>query len=903
MNSKKENLEALEGAPAELDNHYDYNSCVFKTKTLSNKEAIKTEAFDNNANQQPKTNPSEVNQFIKYYINYAGSALKDFEEPGLFQLNILDVKDRMSFQRFNLDNAEAISEVAIACSEVGSNVYIEGRTIRFDSSKNSGRGTKKDTALVFALVVDNDSDNGKGGSFFLEPSIRVETSPGNTQDWYFLKNAVFAEQGDRLGKHVKLVAGGDHCTGVITQCYRFAGTVNHVNETKRVRGRVDSETKILSVGRAYSVEELENALNSSVKNIENIQPNVQRKTQTHSIEKLLSRCGNDRKSIENELNRQSAPDRSARFHGLVGKLVNFRFSIDEIVTLFNHYPESCWYEKYKSRIEKEIERSYNKFKSSDSFNEYEDNLTAKNSYIVTISSGELAEQADQAEAILIKRCVDLYQRGGEIVRPCEVETASFHGYLAKTTSLVKITEAAMIDDLSRHVIFQKYNQKKNGFDRIDPPPGIAKTILSRQGRSPFLVVSGVVSVPLINKSGNIVTKHGYDPDTRLYLSALPNLPFIPENPTREDALAQLELINNLLDEFPFVDEASRSAALSAIITASCRSAMPVAPMHVTTAPTPGSGKSYLIDIVSLIATGEKCPVTAVSKSTDELEKRLDGSLLDGATIICLDNINGELYNDRLCQAIERPVLEVRRLGASDKQKIENKATIFATGNNITLRGDLSRRSIICRLDAAIERPEQRQFKKRPDQKIMNDRGAYIVACLIIVRAYHIAGKPNILPRLPSFEEWSDKIRSALVWLGCADPLDTMRIIQADDPEYQTRQLIYTILHETFGERPVTVKEMITLAQETYNAGLDDDSGHTTTRKLRNPELADALSSICGRSRDASPEVVGKWFRGNKGRITDGLQLLSISHSKGAKWYVRRLNSEGGDTGDRGGCFS
>jgi putative DNA primase/helicase len=903
MNSKKENLEALEGAPAELDNYYDYNNEITSTKTLDNKEAIKTENIDNNANQQPKTNPSEVNKFINHFMNFTTSALKDFEYPGSLQLSILDRTGRFSSQRFSPDAVELMPDVAIESSKVGRNVYIEGRTIRFDAPRNFGRGKKEDTALVLALVVDNDSDNGKGGSFFLEPSIRVETSPGNTQDWYFLEKAVPAEQGERLGKHLKSVAGGDHCTGVITQCYRFAGTVNYVNETKRVRGRVDSETKILSVGRAYSVEELENALNSSVKNIENIQPNVQRKTQTHSIEKLLSRCGNDRKSIENELSLQSAPDRSRKFHGLVARLKKFGLSCEQIITLIKNFPESCWHEKYKGRIEAEVERSFDKIKL-DKYSCSDEPVTKCSSKpIIIIKGGGLADEADKAEAILLQSKIDLYQRAGEIVRPCVIETAIYQGHVTKHIVLTKVSEASLTDDLSRTVRCEKYCEKKQKTSEINPPIHLAKTILSRRGRYKFPVMAGVVSVPIVKQGGGIVFKEGYDPESRLFIGALPNMPNIPENPNWEDASHALKTLNCLLEEFPFINDASRSVGLSAVITPVCRSMVSTAPMHVATAPTPGSGKSFLVDCASLIATGSKCAVTAVPKSDDELEKRLDGSLLDGAPIICLDNVNGELAGDKLCQAIERPVIDIRRLGASDKQKIDNTATIYATGNNIILRGDLSRRAIIARLDAAMERPEQRQFNQRPDKLIIANRGVYIAACLVIVRAYEMAGRPNVLSPLASFEDWSNTIRSALVWLGCADPVETMRAIQKDDPEHQTRQLVFAILFETFRERPVTVKEMITIAQETYNTAYEDDADHSTTRKLRNPELADALSTIGGRSRDISPDILGKWLRSNKERITDGLQLLSISHSKGAKWYVRRLNSGGGIRGDQGGCFS
>ena len=59
------------------------------------------------------------------------------------------------------------------------------------------------------------------------------------------------------------------------------------------------------------------------------------------------------------------------------------------------------------------------------------------------------------------------------------------------------------------------------------------------------------------------------------------------------------------------------------------------------------------------------------------------------------------------------------------------------------------------------------------KSILDDRGKYIAACLTICRAYIVAGRPGVLPRLASFEAWSDTVRSALVWLGKADPLDTM----------------------------------------------------------------------------------------------------------------------------------
>ena len=67
-------------------------------------------------------------------------------------------------------------------------------------------------------------------------------------------------------------------------------------------------------------------------------------------------------------------------------------------------------------------------------------------------------------------------------------------------------------------------------------------------------------------------------------------------------------LDGLLDEFPFKDgggpkSVDRAVALSELLTPVLRGAMPTAPMHLANAPQPGTGKSYLADLASCIATG------------------------------------------------------------------------------------------------------------------------------------------------------------------------------------------------------------------------------------------------------------------------------------------------------------
>ena len=70
-----------------------------------------------------------------------------------------------------------------------------------------------------------------------------------------------------------------------------------------------------------------------------------------------------------------------------------------------------------------------------------------------------------------------------------------------------------------------------------------------------------------------------------------------------------------------------------------------------------------------------------------------------------------------------------------------------------------------------------------------DRGRYIASALTICRAYLAAGSPGCLPRLASYGPWSDRVRSALVWLGMANPVETMAQLAADDPVREAQSMV------------------------------------------------------------------------------------------------------------------
>jgi putative DNA primase/helicase len=511
--------------------------------------------------------------------------------------------------------------------------------------------------------------------------------------------------------------------------------------------------------------------------------------------------------------------------------------------------------------------------------------------IIRIVAGELAEITRQAERTILSS--GIYQRGPFLVRAVIQEVDAAHGRKTKTAQLIQLDKAYLRLVLAEAARWERYNIRKNDWLATDPPSDIAAGILSRFGDWQFAPVCGVLTTPTMRPDGSILSEPGYDPATRLLLIDPPPMPRIPNEPTREDALAALELLDDLLEEFPLADPPSRAVALSAAISTVARGAYANVPMHAIRSPEAGTGKSYLNDTVSVIATGKLMPVMAAGKDEAETEKRLGAALLAGQPLISIDNVNGILGGDALCQAIERPAVQIRILGRSEQPTIEPRSTsIFATGNNLTVSGDLTRRVLVATLDSKMEHPEDREFSGEPVRDVLADRGKYIAACLTICRAYAVAGRPEPMPRLPSFEGWSDTVRSALVWLGCADPVETLHSARADDPARMVLQDVLANWAESigtgYGSRMKIAEVVKRAVEKEVPSGGEYYEQHETD--WRHSDLRDALVAVAGDRGRIDHNRLGFWLRSNKGKIANGRCFTNDAdkHRHIGSWWVEEV---------------
>jgi hypothetical protein len=349
---------------------------------------------------------------------------------------------------------------------------------------------------------------------------------------------------------------------------------------------------------------------------------------------------------------------------------------------------------------------------------------------------------------------------------------------------------------------------------------------------------------------------------------------VPLNPTESDIRIALAVLEEPLAEFPFVSQADKSAALSAILTALDRKGMDIAPLHGFTAPAGGTGKGLLIDVIAMIATGRPMPVDNQGCNEEEQEKRLGASLIEGDSLIGIDNCERPLEGAFLNSAVTQHVVRVRVLGKSKKVECPNTASFFANGNNLIISDSMTRRVIRCEMDAKLERPETREFKdNRLLETVHANRVRLVLAGLTLLRAWHVARPTaNINVSILDFVEWTERVRKALVWLKYADPGETMERAREDDPCRIGRAAVFTEWHRVLKEKSVLMREIIDAA-------------------LNDPSFYAALMTVAAtrNGKEISLERLGRWLRNNKGSIVDNLILVRISILHGySVWQVQKV---------------
>jgi hypothetical protein len=494
----------------------------------------------------------------------------------------------------------------------------------------------------------------------------------------------------------------------------------------------------------------------------------------------------------------------------------------------------------------------------------------------------------------------LFQRGTE---PAQIATDDQGQPIIR-----ELPEPVLDDRIDRAADFYRSTEKR-GAVRTDLSKRYVQRIRETIDLPPL---DGIVEVPVLRKDGSILDEPGYDEGSRLYYRPDEDLdmPDVPRDPTGEQVAAAKEMIWKPLQDFPFVNRASKANALALMLTPIIRPQLAGqnVPLAIVDATVQGTGKTLFVNVVSRTATGRTAGTMSAPEGDEEWRKQITAQLLQGASMIVVDNVRGRLQSAPLEQALTTSLWQDRVLGKSQQVELPQRATWVATGNNVQPKGDMTRRVYPIRMDAEMERPwTGRDFEiSNLEQWTRQHRGKLVASLLTLARAWTAAGEPDPdVELLGSFEEWTRTVGGILQHAGVEGFLDNLETLYEHvDEETSVWAGFLEALHVYFQTESVqgsredatfTTKELGGLIRDEYSGGehFNDNIGDVLDK------LPDYLRQKLNRG-DPISRTLGNMFAHRRGRRFGPEQWrieVARTRKRTKQWIVRRKpkNSESSES--------
>jgi len=490
---------------------------------------------------------------------------------------------------------------------------------------------------------------------------------------------------------------------------------------------------------------------------------------------------------------------------------------------------------------------------------------------IRVVPGEIHRVADAAERALALSHHH-YQRGGLIVT-----VVTDPG--TRETRIQEISTPALVRALAGVATWEKFNPVADEWVRVDPPARHVTVLFDSTSYNHLPVLNGLTRQPYLRSDGSLMMNPGHDPSSGMFGVFDANEFSIPNNPTPADAKVALSQLKDLLTEFSFPDESDEAAALSAIITASVRPSLAHAPMFHARAHMVGSGKSYLSELITAFATPQRGTPTVFPADDEECRKLLLAELLRAPAVIEFDNLTGDLIAHKsLCTVLTAEYMSGRILGVSKTATVSTRALFLSSGNNVGPVKDMTRRCITINLDPGCEVPAARSFK-RPNlvQDILRERARYVALALTIVRAWIVAGRPMTdCKSMAGYGDWSNFCRQPLLWLGLADPTQSVFRAISEDPDHETLNRLLVAWQSAFCTTAARVRDAVRVSE------FGEDHA----------EMREVLHDIADERGVLNRRRLGWWIKRHAGRIVNGRRFVRASVKLSAEaWTVESVLSD------------
>ncbi len=513
--------------------------------------------------------------------------------------------------------------------------------------------------------------------------------------------------------------------------------------------------------------------------------------------------------------------------------------------------------------------------------------------VVRVTAGELTAAVDMAETALIESGMKIFQRDSPLtlvrLRLRPEQTVRNYRRPPGILGMVTVEPPYLLEKLTQIARWERYDSRSDKWKRTNCPEQVVGTLLARGGEWRLPRISGAISTPTLRPDGSVLQKPGYDAAMRVFYDPCNvTFPEIPERPSKDDAAAAFEVLREAFGSFPYQTEVDEAVALALVLTATVRRSLPSAPLGAISAPKPGSGKSLLADCIGILALGTPPPAMTFAAKDEEAQKTALSVLMQGESVVLIDNVQRPLEGEWLCSILTQEIYSQRVLGKNEMVTVPTRTLWLATGNHLTVAGDMRTRALLCRIDSKLEHPEQRPFNYDLRIRMLADRPKIVAAALTLMRAYIATGQTarevGVKP-WGRFEQWSDMVRAPLVWMDCADPCESLKTIEADDPMRSELLQVMFLWERVFGDKRMTARQVVQHIAGTQ--ATDDEAGlFALARDLW----------LDNRTATISSRRMGKWLERNRdapvgmgtpeGRIQLQIERAGV-HDNTVQWRVMK----------------
>ncbi len=284
----------------------------------------------------------------------------------------------------------------------------------------------------------------------------------------------------------------------------------------------------------------------------------------------------------------------------------------------------------------------------------------------------------------------------------------------------------------------------------------------------------VVSGPVLTPDGRWLTQPGFDEQTGIYQTY--TAPVIAEHPTADEVEQAKHVLLHLVRNFPFAAHKDRSAWLAGLLTPFVRHAFdePV-PLFLIDKNVPGIGGTLLYQITSTIATGTDQRLSFHQLNEDEASRLVTSVVQRGYQLAVFDDLYRPFGNHTLARVLSSTHWSTRLLYSQNVAIYPLLTVFWASGNNVQLTSDVSRRVLPIRLKWAPSRegelPNLLGSLTNLHRYAAIGRAEYVQAVMTLVQAFIQSGAARTIeiPAWGSYSAWSNSVRKLIVWLGLPDP--------------------------------------------------------------------------------------------------------------------------------------